>query len=71
MTNTAWKHEKRRRRQTEISAECAARAEEEHRKKMLTLYGRIQELNVDEDVKAVLLLIAEEAGVNVWKEPST
>jgi hypothetical protein len=44
------------------------REAEAFRKASLSLHSRIDELSVDDEVKAVLLIIAEKAGIDVWED---
>ena len=44
-----------------------ARIAEEYRISQLSLYGRIEECKDIDDVKAVLQVIAERAGIDIWQ----
>lgn len=45
-----------------------ARLEEEYRVSLLSLHERIEESNASDDVKAILRIIAEKAGVDIWDD---
>lgn len=63
MNSPARKAERKAEKQAQFEKECEERRQEEYRKQCLSMYMRIEETAIDEDLKYILHKITERLGM--------